>query len=153
TLFHIAFYKFVELADPDAVVSQLRELTRGLGGSILVAEEGINGVLAGTAAALDAVEQNLQQDARFAGMVFKRSRCQTQPFARIKVHRKPEIVALGIPGASAAKRPGQAPTRISPEAWRELIAQPDVVVLDNRNSFEYRLGRFKNAVDPGVDNF
>lgn len=153
-LSHIAFYKFVTLTDPDAVVSHLRELTRGLSGSILVAEEGINGVLAGTAQALDAFEQALQQeDARFADMIFKRSRCQTPPFARIKVLRKPEIVALGIAGASAAKRPGQAPTRVSPQEWRELIAQPDVVVLDNRNSFEYRLGRFRNAVDPGVDNF
>ncbi len=152
-LLHIAFYKFVTLTDPDAVVIQLRALTRRLSGSILVAEEGINGVLAGTASELDLFEQALCRDARFADMLFKRSRCQTPPFARIKVHHKPEIVALGIEDASAVKHPGQPPTRISPQEWRELIAQKDVVVIDNRNSFEYRLGRFKHAIDPGVDNF
>src|SRR3954465_12177024 len=97
-LFHIAFYKFVELEDPDAVVTHLRELTRHLLGSILVAPEGINGVLAGSDAALDAFQQALVEaprfDARFAGIVFKRSACKTAPFARIKVHKKAEIVSL-----------------------------------------------------------
>lgn len=152
-LFHIAFYKFVELDDADAVVAHLRELTRDLSGSILVAEEGINGVLAGSAAALDAFQHALLRDMRFAGIAFKRSACTTPPFARIKVHKKSEIVALGIDGASAVKQEGQADTSVSPQQWRELIAREDVVVIDNRNSFEFRLGRFKNAIDPGIDNF
>ncbi|MEY4563194.1 MAG: hypothetical protein RLZZ618_2471, partial [Pseudomonadota bacterium] len=87
---------------------------------------------------------------QLAGMVFKRSACKTVPFARMKVHRKPEIVAVGIADAQAAPLTDHA---LSPQAWRELIAQDGVVVLDNRNSFEYRLGRFRSAVDPGVSNF
>lgn len=146
--FHISFYKFAALHDPHAVAAHLRVLAAGLLGSVLVAEEGVNGVLAGTAAALDEFERAWLQDARFAGMAFKRSACITPPFARLKVHVKPEIVAVGVPGGGASPD-----TRISPQAWRELIARDDVVVLDNRNSFEYRLGRFKNAVDPGVANF
>ena len=153
-LFHIAFYKFTPLADPDAVVLALRALTFDLLGSVLVAEEGINGVLAGTAAALDAFEQALtalpQADGGFAGMVFKRSGCRTAPFARIKIHRKEEIVALGVAQVDTVGRGG---IDVSPADWRALISQDDVVVIDNRNSFEYRLGRFRNAIDPRVANF
>jgi UPF0176 protein len=146
--FHISFYKFAALHDPHAVAANLRLIAADLLGSVLVAEEGINGVLAGPAPALDAFEQALQEDTRFAGIAFKRSACKTPPFARLKVHVKPEIVGVGVPGGGASPD-----TRISPEAWRELIARDDVVVLDNRNSFEYRLGRFKNAIDPGVTSF
>ena len=155
-LLHTAFYKFVHLAQPLNVVEQLRAMTaqqEGLTGSILIAPEGINGMLAGTASVLDAIEQVLVADPRlngyFAGMVFKRSACKTAPFFKMKVHLKAEIVPLGIAGVDAT----QTGINVSPQDWRELIAQPDVVVLDNRNSFEYRLGHFANAVDPVVANF
>ncbi|MNR82285.1 putative rhodanese-related sulfurtransferase [compost metagenome] len=152
--FHIAFYKFARLADAEAVVTVCRELTRDLLGSILIADEGINGVLAGSAAALDSFEQALRSDPRlggaFSNIVFKRSACKTAPFARMKVHRKSEIVFLGVDNVDAIGRTG---IDVSPQEWRELIAQDDVVVIDNRNSFEFKLGKFKNAVDPGVDNF
>jgi UPF0176 protein len=147
-LFHVAFYKFVALENPDEMVSRLRQLARPLLGSVLVASEGINGVLAGPGEVLDEFQQVLRQDPRLSDMVFKRSACATAPFARLKVHRKPEIVSVGVPGGGAA-----SDTRITPEQWRELIARDDVVLLDNRNSFEYRLGRFRNAIDPGVTNF
>ena len=153
-LFHIAFYKFVRLADPQAVVDALRALTDGLKGSVLVAEEGINGMLAGTAAQLDTFAKALETDARFAGaftgMAYKRSACQTAPFGRLKIHLKKEIVPLGVEGVDAT---GNTGVHLSPQEWRELIARDDVVVIDNRNSFEFRMGRFANAVDPKVTNF
>ena len=153
SLWHIAFYAFVTLPDPDAVAVRLRELTHGLTGSILVAHEGINGVVAGCAAAVDAFEHALTHDAAFCGCfvgtVFKRSACKTAPFARMKIHCKKEIVAFGVDGVN----PASAASSVSPHAWRELIAQDDVVVIDNRNSFEYRLGKFKSAIDPNVSNF
>ncbi|MES2026713.1 MAG: rhodanese-like domain-containing protein [Pseudomonadota bacterium] len=152
--FHIAFYKFAKLADADAVVTICRELTHDLLGSILIADEGINGVLAGDAAALDRFEQALRNDPRlggaFSNIIFKRSACKTAPFARMKVHKKSEIVFLGVDNVDAISKTG---IDVSPQEWRELIAQDDVVVIDNRNSFEFKLGKFKNAVDPGVDNF
>jgi UPF0176 protein len=155
--FHSAFYKFVELRDPDGVAALVRELTKDLSGSILVGHEGINGVVAGPRTALEAFEGTLQHDprfeSRFAGMQFKRSACTTRPFARMKVHKKDEIVALGLPeaiGVDAIHRHGK---QISPQQWRELMAQDNVVVIDNRNSFEYRLGRFKGAIDPQISNF
>ena len=150
---HIAFYKFVTLDDPDGVIARLRVLTQGLLGSILVATEGMNGMLAGTAAELDAFQEALQHDpafsGKFAGVTFKRSPCKTAPFGKMKVYRKPEIVPLGIAGVDATR----TGTNVSPADWRKLIADEDVVLLDNRNSFEYRLGRFKNAIDPQVGNF
>jgi UPF0176 protein len=155
---HIAFYKFTAIADVDAVVMRLRALTSELLGSILVATEGINGMLAGSAVQLDSFEQALQHDpvlcGAFQGTVFKRTECQTQPFKRMKVHSKAEIVPLGIKGVDAAGRTADIErTNVSPAQWRELIGQPDVVLLDNRNSFEYRLGKFEGAIDPGVVNF
>ena len=159
---HTAFYKFVRLPHPEDVAQWLRELTSRpneapaarVTGSILVASEGINGMLAGTARALDAIEHALVHDPRFEGrfraMVFKRSVCTTAPFHKMKVHHKAEIVPLGIEGVDASRRTG---IDVSPRDWRALIAQDDVVLLDNRNSFEYRLGRFEGAIDPGVENF
>jgi UPF0176 protein len=156
-LCHSSFYRFVELHDPDGIVARLRELAKNLYGSILVASEGINGVIAGTAKAVDAFEHALLHDPGFASvftdMPFKRSACTTRPFARMKIHKKPEIVALGLPEAIGVDAIRRHEKQISPQQWRELIAQEDVVVIDNRNSFEYRLGRFKGSVDPQVSNF
>ena len=128
-------------------------LTTNLLGSILVASEGINGMLAGAPSQLDDFQQALQTDAyfagKFAGIAFKRSACITAPFGKMKVYKKPEIVPLGIKGVDATN----TGINVSPEQWRKLITEDDVVLLDNRNSFEYRLGRFNNAIDPHVTNF
>ncbi|MBV8504134.1 MAG: hypothetical protein JO006_20730 [Paucibacter sp.] len=149
---HASFYKFVDLADPAGVAEALRGMVAGLGGNIIVAHEGISGAIAGEAELLHAFERTLTSEfaGAFAGMSFKHSACQTRPYHLIKVHVKREIVAFGVPGVS-----GQAAreTHVSPERFRELLDRPDVVVLDNRNSFEFRLGHFRHAVDPGVDNF
>ncbi|HSV46264.1 MAG TPA: rhodanese-like domain-containing protein [Ramlibacter sp.] len=157
TLLHTAFYKFTPLAQPEEIAVRLRELVSqpagALTGSILVATEGINGMLAGTPQALDRIEQALVRDpafdGAFDGMAFKRSACTTAPFGKMKVHVKKEIVPLGIEGVDA-RRTG---INVCPQDWRELIKDPDLVLLDNRNSFEYRLGHFEGAIDPGVTNF
>ena len=149
-LLHSAFYRFVAIDDVDQMVLHLRALTQSLLGSILVAHEGINGVVAGPAAALDMFEQALHADARFASMVFKHSACTTAPFGRMKVHKKSEIVYMGVDGVDAVRQTGIS---VTPQQWRTLLNDEDVVVIDNRNSFEYRLGRFNNAIDPQVANF
>lgn len=151
TIFHSAFYKFVPLVDPDKVVADLRALamTHNLLGSILVATEGLNGMVAGMENDVDGFQGALLSQTRFAGMPFKRSLCTTAPFGRLKVYKKPEIVPLGIDGVDACN----TGIDVSPAEWRNLIAEDDVVLLDNRNSFEFRLGRFKNAIDPHVTNF
>ncbi|MBI2733437.1 MAG: hypothetical protein HYX44_09110 [Aquabacterium sp.] len=156
-LIHTSFYRFVALSDPDAVAEVLRELVQPLTGSVLVAPEGISGALAGSASHIEAFEQALHDDPRlhgaFADMPFKHSACRTPPFWKVRVHRKPEIVALDLDGVTGVVPDRAEGQHLSPQQWRELIAQDDVVLIDNRNSFEYRLGRFKNAIDPSVGNF
>ncbi len=153
---HSAFYRFVPLPDPAATAQALRELTTALTGSILVAGEGINGVVAGTPEAVQAFEAALQHDpvydGAFTGLTFKHSGARTAPFARMKVHVKPELVALGLPGVTGVT-PTSDPRVLSPHAWRDLLARDDLVLIDNRNSFEWRLGHFSGAIDPGVANF
>ena len=154
---HCSFYRFTPLAFPEAVAARVREISLTLGGNILVATEGISGAIGGPAAALAAFEQALQRDPAFGGaftdVAFKHSACLSRPFTLIKVHVKPEIVAFGVPGVSGLADPAKADTHVSPAVWRTLLDAPDVIVLDNRNSFEFRLGRFKNAVDPQVKHF
>jgi len=157
-LFHDAFYKFARIADVDAVAGVVRELGVSLTGSVLVASEGINATVAGSLEALDAFRVALATDARLAGAFgeidFKRSPCVTPPFQRLKVHSRPEILALGLPAdAAEVDAVGHIGRQVSPERWRELLDDPKVVVIDNRNHFEVRLGRFRNAVDPLVRNF
>ena len=162
-LLHSSFYRFVHLANPEAPAGELRDLGRdlGLGGSIIVAAEGVNGTVAGTAAQVEEFERRLRTGAvlygALSGLIFKRSACTQPPFGRFKVSVKPEIVALGLPPADAvpfhALPDEHDASHLSPAAWNELLARGDAVVLDNRNHFEFRLGRFRGAVDPGVHHF
>ena len=161
---HSAFYRFVPLADPVAVAAALRATARqlpGLHGSIVLAAEGISGMVAAAPAVLAGFEAALQQalpsGASTPALHFKHSACAGPPFGRLKVSVKPELVALGLPTDPLAA-PLPAPdqddaSHLSPLAWRALLARDDMVLLDNRNHFEYRLGHFRGAVDPKVQHF
>lgn len=151
---HSSFYRFVPVADPTAFAAWLREAARGLGGVVLVAEEGLSAAVAGPAEVLAGFEAELQRQPGFAGLHFKHNNCERPPFSRLKVSVKREIVAFGIPGVSGGVSGGGATdTHVSPQRWRELLDDPDTVVIDNRNSFEFKLGRFRGAIDPGVAHF
>jgi UPF0176 protein len=155
---HLSFYKFVHITQPELFASVLREVSATVFGSILVAHEGINGMVSGETNALDEFIARLADDARFEGLfgdiVFKRTACKTAPFHRMKVHTRPEILPLGVEDVHIdVAAVADALVAVSPAEWRELIDADDVVLIDNRNSFEYRLGRFRNAVDPQVNNF
>jgi UPF0176 protein len=151
---HLAFYRFVRIDSTAALAATLRELTVALNGSILLAGEGINGMVAGSAEALGEFQTALTQDRRcgglFAGMRFQHSTGRTPPFHRMKVHERREILPLGRRPADAVGHPGR---QLNPAQWRELLAADDLVLIDNRNRFEHRLGHFHGAIDPGVDNF
>ena len=162
-LLHSAFYRFVALADPTAAAAAVRALARhhGLLGSIVLASEGINGTVAGEAEAVRAFETALQDAAliggQLRGLAFKHSGCSTAPFGRLKVGVKPEIVALGLP-IDADAPPLPAPdehdaSHLAPADWRALLSREEVVLLDNRNHFEVRLGHFRGALDPQVHHF
>ncbi|WP_206208009.1 rhodanese-like domain-containing protein [Ahniella affigens] len=150
---HIAFYKFTPLQDLPSLQATLSAWCDALLGSVLLAAEGINGMLAGQAEALDAFEAKLTDpgfcNGVFVGTVFKRTDSATQPFQRMKVRIRPEIVPLGIVGVNGADTGIDVP----PAEWRRLIRRDDVVVIDNRNHFEFEYGHFVGALDPGVTNF
>ena len=167
-LLHSAFYRLTPLVDPAALAQQLPALAAGLLGSIVVAPEGLSGAVAGSPAAIEAFEAALQQPALLGGalqgMAFKRSACGSAPFGRLKVVVKPEAVALGLPPlavdadaalaqAQAQASPGPDASHLGPQAWQALLTRPELVLLDNRNHFEFRLGYFKGALDPQVHNF
>jgi UPF0176 protein len=114
--------------------------------------------VAGAPDAVGAFEHALQASPLFGGLsrplVFKHSRGATAPFGRLKVSVKPEIVALDVPDAAGLPPPDEHDaSHLSPQAWRALLAQGEAVLLDNRNHFEWRLGRFRGALDPGVHHF
>lgn len=155
---HIAFYRFVRVDDVDAVCVRLRELTDGLLGTVLVAGEGVNGMLAAPEEQIDAFCAAAAADELlapvFTGMTYKWTAYDRIPFSRLMIKPKKEIVPLGVDGLDMPARVADVEaTDVPPQQWRELIDRGDVVLIDNRNSFEYEVGRFRGAIDPGVVNF
>lgn len=147
-----AFYKFVPVAD----CAVLREgieaecLSHGIKGTILVAPEGINGTVSGTEAGMAGLLAWLRADPRFADLVTKQSRSDDHPFAKLKIKIKPEIVTFGVPEADPHRAVG---TYVKPSEWNALISDPGVVVIDTRNSYEFSVGTFERALDPGTRSF
>ncbi|GAB3580003.1 oxygen-dependent tRNA uridine(34) hydroxylase TrhO [Calidifontibacter terrae] len=155
---HLAFYRFVRIDDVAAVCDRLRELTDGMLGTVLVAAEGVNGMLAApderVARFVDEAAADPLAGVVFDGITYKQTVYERVPFSRLMIKAKQEIVPLGVDGLDMPSRVDDvAATDVPPAQWRELIDRDDVVVIDNRNSFEYEVGRFRGAVDPGVVNF
>ncbi|CCD87845.1 conserved protein of unknown function, putative Rhodanese-related sulfurtransferase [Bradyrhizobium sp. ORS 285] len=156
TLAVAAFYQFVALPDFRDLRAPLQAFcaTRGIKGSILLAEEGINGTVAGTNEAIDALVTEFGQGELFAGRLdnleLKFSTATAMPFQRLKVRLKREIVTLGDPAADPTRQVG---TYVSPADWNALISAPDTLVLDTRNAFEVAMGTFEGAVDPRLHSF
>ncbi len=147
-----ALYHFTRFDDPAALKPPLAKLCcgRGVTGTLLLAPEGINGTIAGTRAAIDTVLAHLRALPGCAGLDWKESTASAQPFGRMKVRLKREIVTMGQPQVDPTAGTGQY---VAPEDWNALIAAPDVAVIDTRNDYEVAIGRFAGAVDPGTDSF
>lgn len=147
-----AFYKFVALADPASLRAPLLDaaLRNGIKGTILLAPEGINGTIAGEAAQLAAMMAFIRSHPEFHDLDSKESHADEMPFGRMKVRLKKEIVTMGVPDVSPAHLVG---TYVNPEGWNALITDPDVLVIDTRNSFEVQAGSFARAIDPGTQSF
>jgi UPF0176 protein len=148
----MALYKFADLPDAAALQPVLAKFccARDIKGTLLLAPEGINGTVAGSPEAIDALEAHLLADPRFHGAEIKYSSAATMPFLRMKVRLKSEIVTLRAPEANPAKSVG---TYVQPKDWNALISQNDVVLVDTRNDYEVGLGTFANALDPSTKSF
>ena len=147
-----ALYKFVSLPDFRERREPLLDecLAAGTRGTLLLAEEGINGTIAGSRAAIDRVLDWLKSDPRLADLEHKESVDDHVPFYRMKVKLKREIVTMGVPGVDPNKHVG---SYVEPEAWNALIEDPDVLLIDTRNDYEVAIGTFRGAVDPHSTSF
>lgn len=152
----MAIYKFADLPDAGTIRPELAAFCCGHGikGTLILAPEGINGTVAGTAEAIEALAAFLFEGplfgGRLAGAEVKYSTASDMPFLRMKVRLKPEIVTLRAPEANPARQVG---TYVEPEDWNGLIARNDVVLVDTRNDYEVGLGTFQRALDPGTKSF
>lgn len=152
TIVVVTFYKFVKLADiSDRQLSILSYCqAQGVKGTILLATEGINGTIAGTSQAIDAVLSDLRADPLLADLEYKESYTDKPPFARMKVRLKKEIVTMGLPEIDPSNLVG---TYVNPQEWNRIISNPEVTVIDTRNDYEVGIGSFQKAQNPHTDSF
>ena len=123
-------------------------------GTILLASEGINGTISGSESSIHQFHHFIKNDSIFNGkfehLEHKESWSTHSPFYRMKVRLKKEIVALGVDGVSPTKKVGQY---VTPDEWNKLIEDPDTVVIDTRNDYEFDIGTFKRAINPNTKSF
>ena len=148
-----SFYKFVTIADPRAIGAKLlaRARTAELRGTLLLAEEGLNASIAGTPQAVLGFLDCVRSLPGFATLSdVRQSMHASAPFRRLKVKYKREIVTMGVAGIRPAERTG---VHVSPGEWNELLHDPQVLLIDARNSYECRVGTFVGALDLGMESF
>ena len=150
---NIAAYQFVALDDLSALRTQLRTLAAAqqLKGTILLAHEGINLFLAGARVQIDRFLAQLHAMPAFAALTVKESRSDKQPFGKLLVKLKKEIISLGRPDIDLSRTPAPRLTARELASW--LDEGREVVLLDTRNDFEVEHGTFKGAVSMGLNNF
>ena len=150
---NIAGYKFEPLEFPVDLVRMYQQKCDELKlkGTMLISKNGINFSLAGTQQAIDTIIAFLEEDNRFINIPLKVTYSETQPFRRMKVRLKKEIISLGRKDINPRELTGE---RISPQDLKNLLDnKEDVLVLDTRNEYETRVGKFENAIDLNLDTF
>lgn len=147
-----ALYKFVTLENYQELRQPLHDVMEKnhVRGTLLLASEGINGTIAGSRHAIDTVIDWLKMDARLNDIDCKESLTDNPPFNRTRVKLKKEIVTMGIEGIDPKRIVG---TYVSANEWNALIKNPDVLVVDTRNDYEFQVGTFKNAINPNTQSF
>lgn len=170
----VSFYKFADFPDHAEMRSPLRELCEELrvSGGIILAPEGLNGSICGTRDSVQKVLEFIQADSRLKGLrqtespagpedeIIHHGHSSKSPLGagddapfrwdHVRVKLKKEVVTLGVPGISPAKKVGKY---ANPREWNALLSDPDTMVVDVRNSYETRIGRFKGAIDPHTSAF
>ena len=149
----VAFYRFTEVEDPQKLRASLHAMCEELAllGTVLIAEEGVNGTLAGDATGLQKILDWLQSRLSLESPIDGRwTQASEAPFRRMRVKVKKEIVTLGQPDIRPHEKTGQ---HVLPEDWNALLDNPGTLVIDTRNRYEVEVGSFPGAVDPATDNF
>jgi len=147
-----ALYKFTALDSFTTLRAPIKTklLEFDILGTILLAREGINGAVTGTRENMDEFLGWLGQQPGLSNIEFKESLADHPPFKRAKVKLKKEIVTMGVEDIDPRRSVG---TYIEPQDWNELISDPDVLVVDTRNDYEIKVGRFANSVNPRTNSF
>lgn len=147
-----ALYRFARLDDFEALRGPLLALMQAhdVHGTLLLAREGINGTVSGLRHDIDALLAWLRADGRFEGMEYKESLVDEHPFLRTKVKLKKEIVTMGVENLDPNHDRG---AYLEPAQWNEVIADPETLVIDTRNDYEYQVGTFEGAVNPNTTTF
>lgn len=150
---NIAGYRFVDLDDRDELQAMFRSLCLDLGlkGTVLLAPEGINFFLAGNQTSIEQFTQVLNKDGRFDEIPLKVSYTEYQPFNRMNVRKKNEIISVGLDHIRPADFTGE---ELEPRDFKAMLdAGESVHVLDTRNDYELRVGTFENAIDLDIRTF
>jgi UPF0176 protein len=147
-----ALYRFTRLDDCPGLIAPLERLCRrhGVRGTLLLAPEGINGTIAGSAEAIAAVLEYIRELPGCSGLDVKLSSADAMPFHRMKVRLKREIVTMGEPDIDPRTGAG---TYVEAQDWNALISDPDTIVIDTRNAYEVSVGTFAGAIDPKTATF
>ena len=152
-ILNIAGYRFIDLPDRDDLREPLKELCAKLDlrGTVLLSEEGINFVLAAAEPNIRQFVSELEKDERFVGITLKESHTDYQPFNRMNVRLKKEIISVGMDEIQPARFTGDEITPTEFKKW--LDEGREVAVLDARNGYELRVGTFENAIDLKIKSF
>ncbi|MBK1830387.1 rhodanese-related sulfurtransferase [Verrucomicrobiaceae bacterium R5-34] len=150
----LLYYLYTDIEDPELYRDQQRALCEELGlfGRIIVAKEGINGTLSGPRSACEAYIEAMHADPRTAAMTFKIDEEQDHVFPKLSVKARDEIVTLGL-GDEDISPNEYTGKHLTPKEWKEEMENPEAVILDARNDYEYDLGHFKGAIRPDIGNF
>ncbi len=149
----VSLYRFLDVQDPETFRDQLKTLCdqQGLLGTVLVATEGFNGTLAGNEDSILAVMRWIRERLEIDEELDARwTEASATPFRKMRVKVKPEIVTLGRPDILPHQRTG---VHVDAARWNELMADPNVLLVDTRNHYEIEVGTFPGALDPGNDSF
>ena len=152
----IAFYHFVSLKNIEQLQPFIQSFCQknSIKGTILLASEGINGTISADEKKIQKFIKFIKEDSffknNFNNLEHKESWASKNPFYRMKVRLKKEIVSLGVDGVSPTDKVGKY---INPEDWNKLIEDPDTIVIDTRNNYEVDIGSFKNAINPQTETF
>ena len=147
-----ALYHFTRFPDPAALKPALFDLctANDVKGTLLLAQEGINGTIAGPRDGIEAVIAHIRALPGCTDLEWKESTATEPPFRKMKVRIKREIVTMGQPDVDPKARVGNY---VAPADWNALIRDPDVAVIDTRNDYEVAIGTFDGAVDPETKSF
>lgn len=148
-----ALYRFVSVPNPARLREPLLELADQLGlcGTLILGEEGINGTIAGQRSDLVALLNKLGEwEPTLADLAPSWSASEVKPFFRFKVKIKKEIVTLDVLGADPNKRVGRY---CNADEWDQVLSDPDTLIIDTRNDYEFKVGTFQGAINPKTRGF